>query len=84
MVNSAQKLLFSVLTPLAIGALPVSAQSLVRPEDFNQFSWRWVSPTTFSGRIAAFAVPKGQSQTIYALTPSGGLNLTIQPDPLFK
>lgn len=47
--------------------------SLVTADDFNQFTWRWVGPTTFSGRITAFAVPRGQSQTYYVLTASSGV-----------
>ena len=30
---------------------PQKAQSAVTADDFNQFSWRWVGPMTFSGRI---------------------------------
>jgi len=49
------------------------AQTPLTAEDFNQFTWRWVGPVTFSGRITEFAVPRGQSQIYYVLTASGGL-----------
>lgn len=49
------------------------AQSPVTTDDFNQFTWRWVGPVTFSGRITEFAVPRGQTTTYYVLTASGGL-----------
>ena len=66
---------------------PVPAQSPLTADDFNQFSWRWVGPVTFSGRITEFAVPRGQSQTYYALTASGGLWRTVDGgisfEPLF-
>ncbi len=60
----------------------------ITADDFNQFTWRWVGPTTFSGRITAFAVPRGQSQTYYVLTASGGLWKTadsgIHFEPIFE
>lgn len=63
------------------------AQSPVTTDDFNQFTWRWVGPVTFSGRITEFAVPRGQSQMYYALTASGGLWKTedggIHFEPIF-
>ena len=49
------------------------AQSPLTTDDFNQFSWRWIGPVTFSGRITEFAVPRGQTTTYYVLTASGGL-----------
>ena len=56
--------------------------------DFNQFNWRWIGPMTFSGRITGFAVPRGQSQTYYVLTATGGLWKTadggIHFDPIFE
>ena len=62
-------------------------QSPVTADDFNQFTWRWVGPVAFSGRITEFAVPRGQSQTYYALTASGGLWRTVDGgihfEPLF-
>ena len=64
------------------------AQSPVTTDDFNQFSWRWVGPVVFSGRITEFAVPRGQSQAYYALTASGGLWKTVDGgisfEPLFE
>ena len=63
------------------------AQSPVTTDDFNQFTWRWVGPVTFSGRITEFAVPRGQSQAYYVLTATGGLWKTedsgIHFEPLF-
>jgi photosystem II stability/assembly factor-like uncharacterized protein len=63
------------------------AQAPVTTEDLNQFSWRWVGPAAFSGRITEFAVPRGQSQAYYVLTASGGLWKTedggIHFEPLF-
>jgi len=49
------------------------AQSPITTEDLSQFSWRWIGPVTFSGRITEFAVPRGQTTTYYVLTASGGL-----------
>jgi len=63
------------------------AQAPLTTEDLNQFSWRWIGPVTFSGRITEFAVPRGQSQAYYVLTASGGLWKTedggIHFEPLF-
>jgi photosystem II stability/assembly factor-like uncharacterized protein len=63
-------------------------QGLVTADDFNQFTWRWIGPMTFSGRITGFAVPRGQSQTYYVLTASGGLWKTVDGgihfDPIFE
>ncbi len=63
------------------------AQVPVTTEDLNQFSWRWIGPVTFSGRITEFAVPRGQSQAYFVLTASGGLWKTedggIHFDPFF-
>ncbi len=57
-------------------------------DDFNQFTWRWIGPTAFSGRITGFAVPRGQSTTYYVLTASGGLWKTedagIHFEPIFE
>jgi len=55
----------------AWGTLPAQAQ--VTADDFNIMSWRWVGPVNFSGRIAEFAVPPGQTTTYYVLTASGGV-----------
>jgi photosystem II stability/assembly factor-like uncharacterized protein len=66
----------------AFGQVPATT------EDLNQFSWRWIGPVTFSGRITEFAVPRGQSQAYYALTASGGIWKTedggIHFEPLFE
>jgi len=77
-VHSAlRKSFFGFLIAMAclLGVLSYAqnAQGPLTANDFDQFTWRWVGPTTFSGRITAFSVPRGQSQTYYALTGSGGL-----------
>jgi photosystem II stability/assembly factor-like uncharacterized protein len=63
---------------LALGfVLGAGGTALVRAQatadDFNQLSWRWVGPVNFSGRIAEFAVPPGQTTTYYVLAASGGV-----------
>jgi photosystem II stability/assembly factor-like uncharacterized protein len=59
---------------LVLGAgSAVLAQAQVTADDLNQMTWRWVGPVNFSGRIANFAVPPGQTTTYYVLTASGGL-----------
>ncbi len=67
---------------------PQNPQGVVTADDFNQFSWRWVGPMTFSGRITGFAVPRGQSQTYYVLTASAGIWKTIDGgihfEPIFE
>ena len=77
---------------LALGALTLgrgapAVQGPLTAADFNQFAWRYLGPTTFSGRITAFAVPRGQSTTYYVLTASGGLWKTedagIHFEPIF-
>ena len=69
-------------------APPAQSQGPVTADDFNQFAWRWIGPMTFSGRITGFAVPRGQSQTYYVLTASGGLWKTIDGgihfEPIFE
>ena len=64
------------------------AQAAPTAADFDQFTWRWIGPTSFSGRITGFAVPRGQSTTYYALTASGGLWKTedagIHFEPIFE
>jgi photosystem II stability/assembly factor-like uncharacterized protein len=50
-----------------------AAQAQITADDLNQLAWRWVGPVDFSGRIAEFAVPPGQTTTYYVLTASGGL-----------
>lgn len=61
--------------------------SPVTAEDFDQLTWRWVGPVNFSGRIAEFAVPPGQTTTYYVLTASGGVwkteNAGISFEPIF-
>jgi photosystem II stability/assembly factor-like uncharacterized protein len=67
-----------------------NAQNVQSPnvDDFNQFAWRWVGPMTFSGRITAVSVPRGQSLTYYALVASGGLWKTVDGgihfEPIFE
>ncbi len=82
MFRSSRKLLFfSALAAIAcvLGAFGYAqnaqqkATSVVTADDFNQFSWRFVGPMSFSGRVSGFAVPRGQSQTYYALMASGGI-----------
>jgi len=67
---------------------PAPAPPAPTADDFNQFTWRFIGPTTFSGRITGFAVPRGQSTTYYALTASGGLWKTedagIHFEPVFE
>ncbi|MCL1892694.1 MAG: hypothetical protein FWG02_00470 [Holophagaceae bacterium] len=90
MSRSFGRVLSGVLTPLAlvIGALPATGQSALKPEDLNQFSWRWVGPTTFQGRLTAFSVPAGQNKVYYALSASGGLwkteNAGATFEPIFE
>jgi photosystem II stability/assembly factor-like uncharacterized protein len=68
-------------------AAPAAAPIPITAEDLNQFSWRWIGPVNFSGRIAEFAVPRGQTLTYYVLTASGGLWKTedsgIHFEPIF-
>ncbi len=64
---------FLALAALAFGqsAVPITA------DDLGQFTWRSIGPWPFSGRITNFAVPRGQSQSYYVLTATGGLWKTI-------
>ncbi len=68
------------------GAVPAAAQ--VTADDLNQLTWRWIGPVNFSGRIAEFAVPPGQTTTYYVLAASGGVWKTedagIHFEPLFE
>ena len=82
MFRSSRKLLFLgavAVTVCVLGAFGAAqnvqqkAQSVLTVDDFNQFSWRWVGPMAFAGRVSGFAVPRGQSQTYYALMASGGV-----------
>jgi hypothetical protein len=91
--TSSRKLFFSLFVALVcvLGMLSYAQnppQSPVTADDFNQFTWRWVGPMTFSGRITGFAVPRGQSQTYYVLTASGGLWKTVDSgihfEPIFE
>ena len=63
-------------------------QGPLTADDFNQFSWRWIGPMTFSGRITGFAVPRGQSTRYYVLTASSGVWKTedagISFEPIFE
>ncbi|MBN1938288.1 MAG: hypothetical protein JW843_01780 [Candidatus Aminicenantes bacterium] len=52
--------------------------------DFDQLSWHWVGPVTFSGRITEFAVPRGQTTTWYALAGSGGIWKTVDAGISFE
>ena len=65
--------LLAVICLLGVLSFAQNAQSPVTTDDLNQFSWRWIGPMSFSGRISAFAVPRGQSQMYYVLTASGGI-----------
>jgi photosystem II stability/assembly factor-like uncharacterized protein len=60
----------------------------VTADDFNQFSWRWVGPMTFAGRVSGYAVPRGQSQTYYVLMATGGIWKTVDGgihfEPIFE
>jgi photosystem II stability/assembly factor-like uncharacterized protein len=63
-------------------------QSPLTADDFNQFTWRWIGPMTFSGRITGFAVPRGQSTKYYVLTATSGVWKTedagISFEPIFE
>ena len=68
--------LLSTLVVLALAAgatLPAPVRAQATADDFDKLAWRFVGPVNFSGRIAEFAVPPGQSTTYYVLTASGGL-----------
>jgi photosystem II stability/assembly factor-like uncharacterized protein len=90
--RSSRKLLFfSALAALVcvLGAFGYAqnaqkAQSVLTTDDYNQFSWRWVGPMTFAGRVSGFAVPRGQSQTYYALMASGGIWKTVDGGTHFE
>ena len=75
MFGPVRKALFGFLAIVCVlGAAQLGmAQSAPTADDFNQFTWRWIGPVTFSGRMTEFAVPRGQSTTYYVLTASGGL-----------
>lgn len=76
-------------TPPAASQPPAAAPAAgITAGDFDQFTWRWIGPMTFSGRMTAFAVPRGQSQTYYVLTASSGIWKTedggIHFEPIFE
>jgi photosystem II stability/assembly factor-like uncharacterized protein len=81
-------LLVLVCLPGAMNYAQNAPQGPLTADDFNQFTWRWIGPMTFSGRITGFAVPRGQSTTYYVLTASGGLWKTedagIHFEPIFE
>ncbi|MDO8835604.1 MAG: hypothetical protein Q7V01_08405, partial [Vicinamibacterales bacterium] len=91
-VSSAQNPAQTAPKTPAAAVAPGPAQAPAAPpaitaDDFNQFSWRWIGPMTFSGRMTAFAVPRGQSQAYYVLTASSGVWKTddggVRFDPIF-
>lgn len=65
-------LIFLVLIAGTTGMLSAGEQSLTT-KDLDTFAWRHIGPWNFSGRITDFAAPKGQSQTYYVATASGGV-----------
>jgi photosystem II stability/assembly factor-like uncharacterized protein len=77
-----------VLSFFLVGPLTADeTQSPLTTKDLNILQWRHIGPWTFSGRITDFAVPKGQSQTYYVATGSGGVWKTedggIHFEPIF-
>ncbi len=93
MLTLSRKLIISLLAVCVclLGMLTYAQTPSLGPmtaSDFNQFTWRYLGPTTFSGRITGFAVPQGQSQTYYVLTASGGLWKTVNGgisfEPIFE
>ncbi len=79
--------ILAVVCLLGVLSYAQNGQSPVTADDLNQFSWRWVGPVTFSGRVSGFAVPRGQSQAYYVLMASGGVWKTADGgthfDPVF-
>ncbi len=97
MFPSSRKLLFLSATAVIVCILGAfgyaqsvqqKAQSPVTAADFDQFSWRWVGPMTFAGRVSGYAVPSGQSQTYYVLMATGGVWKTVDGgthfEPIFE
>ena len=93
MTFSSKKPFFTALVILVclLGAMNYAQdppQSPLTADDFNQFTWRWIGPMTFSGRITGFAVPRGQSTKYYVLTASSGVWKTedagISFEPIFE
>jgi photosystem II stability/assembly factor-like uncharacterized protein len=94
--RSSRKLLFfSMLAAIVcvLGAFGYAqnqqnAKSVITADDFNQFSWRWVGPMAFAGRVSGYAVPRGQSQTYYVLMATGGIWKTVDSgthfEPIFE
>ncbi|MFO7733870.1 MAG: hypothetical protein R6X21_09490 [Candidatus Aminicenantes bacterium] len=72
---------------MVLGAGQTALAQSPTADDFNQLTWRWVGPVNFSGRIADFAVPPGQTTTYYVLTASGGVwkteNAGTSFEPIF-
>ncbi len=85
---SAVLTLVCLMGAMSVAQHPAPPSTQPTADDFNQFTWRWIGPTTFSGRITALAVPRGQSTTYYVLAASGGLWKTedagIHFDPIFE
>jgi photosystem II stability/assembly factor-like uncharacterized protein len=77
-----------VLSLFLIGTITADeTRSPLTTKGLNILQWRHIGPWTFSGRITDFAVPKGQSQTYYVATASGGVWKTedggIHFEPIF-
>ncbi len=72
-MTSRRILLWMTFFVLMFGSFLALAEGQLTTKDYDIFSWRPIGPWTFSGRITDFAVPKGQSQTYYVATASGGL-----------
>ncbi|HSA96395.1 MAG TPA: glycosyl hydrolase, partial [Acidobacteriota bacterium] len=73
MSNRLSRLLPALLALGFILGAGAALQAQITADDFNQLTWRWVGPVNFSGRIAEFAVPPGQTTTYYVLAASGGV-----------
>jgi photosystem II stability/assembly factor-like uncharacterized protein len=95
--RSSRKLLFLgvlAVTICILGAFGYAqnaqqkAQATLTADDLNQFSWRWVGPMAFAGRVSGYATPRGQSQIYYVLMASGGVWKTIDGgihfEPIFE
>jgi photosystem II stability/assembly factor-like uncharacterized protein len=95
--RSSRKLLFFSVLAVAVCVLGAfgyaqnqqqGTGSVLSADDFNQFSWRWVGPMAFAGRVSGYAVPRGQSQTYYVLMATGGIWKTVDGgthfEPIFE